>query len=241
MKTLLKWLAAVVIVVAAFASLGTLVPRPLTSPAAASAGSGSQILLLANPIHTDIALPLDDEVRAAFADLIPAGLPIDMPGVEYLIIGWGGRSFYIDTPTWGDIRPLPVLKALTVDRSVLHASVAAAIDPSHPAVRPLDVTGEGRSRMIAAIRASFVRENGEPVPIPGRLTGLTMPFSRRKDHSTRLSAATPGRRPCCAAPGSGPAGGRPCRKCWNFPSTFITAPEGAEWPSLALVVALPIP
>ena len=67
--------------------------RPLLPSAAASAGAGSQILLLANPIHTDIALPLDDEVRAAFADLIPAGLPVDMPGVEYLIIGWGGRSF----------------------------------------------------------------------------------------------------------------------------------------------------
>ncbi|MFN3321067.1 MAG: TIGR02117 family protein [Allorhizobium sp.] len=176
MKTLLKWLAGVVIAVAALVSLGTLVPRPLTSPAVASVGSSSQILLLANPIHTDIALPLDDEVRAAFADLIPAGLPIDMPGVEYLIIGWGGRSFYIETPTWGDLRPLPVLKALTIDRSVLHASVAGPIDPSHPAVRPLDVTGEGRSRMIAAIRASFVRKNGEPVPIPGAAYGFDDAF-----------------------------------------------------------------
>ena len=103
-------LVRVVIAVAALVSLGTLVPRPLTSPAAASAGFGSQILLLANPIHTDIALPLDDQVRAAFADLIPSGVPIDMPGVEYLVIGWGGRSFYIETPNWGDIRPLPVLE-----------------------------------------------------------------------------------------------------------------------------------
>lgn len=176
MKTLLKWLAGVVIAVAALVSLGTLVPRQLTSPAAASVGSSSQILLLANPIHTDIALPLDDEVRAAFADLIPAGLPIDMPGVEYLIIGWGGRSFYIQTPTWGDIRPLPVLKALTVDRSVLHASVAGPIDENHPSVRALDITQEGSSRMIAAIRASFVRENGAPVPIPGAAYGLDDAF-----------------------------------------------------------------
>lgn len=176
MKTLLKWLAGVVIAVAALVSLGTLVPRPLMSPAAASVGSSSQILLLANPIHTDIALPLDDEMRGAFADLIPAGLQIDMPGVEYLIIGWGGRSFYIETPTWGDIRPLPVLKALTVDRSVLHASVVGAIDENHPSVRALDVTHEGRSRMIAAIRASFVRENGEPVPIPGAAYGFDDAF-----------------------------------------------------------------
>jgi uncharacterized protein (TIGR02117 family) len=176
MKTLMKWLAGVVIAVAALVSLGTLVPRPLTSPAAASVGSGSQILLLANPIHTDIALPVDDAVRAAFADLAPAGLPVDMPGVDYLIIGWGGRSFYIETPTWDELKPLPVLRALTVDRSVLHVAVAGAIDENHPSVRPIRVTEEGRLRMIEAIRASFVRENGAPVAIPGAAYGVDDAF-----------------------------------------------------------------
>lgn len=148
-------------------ALGTVVPRPLTTPAGAAVQGETQILLLANPIHTDIALPVDNEVRTAFADLVPSGLPVDMPGVEYLIVGWGGRSFYVETPTWGDIRPLPVLKALTIDRSVLHVSVAGPIDPAHPTVRPLMVTPEARSRMIAAIRESFIRDGGLPVAIPG--------------------------------------------------------------------------
>lgn len=157
--------------------LCTLLPRPFSS---SFGGDGKpptrEILLLANPIHTDIALPVDDHVRAAFADLIPSGLPVDMPGVEYLIIGWGGRSFYIETPTWSDIRPLPVLKALTIDRSVLHVSIAGAIDESHPSVRPLMISQEGRSRMIAAIRESFVRDGGLPVPIPGAAYGADDAF-----------------------------------------------------------------
>lgn len=171
MTQLLRWLISGFVLLALLFVSGTVVPRPLTSPAEASVGGESQILLLANPIHTDIALPVDDEVRAAFADLVPSGLPVDMPGVEYLIIGWGGRSFYIETPTWGDIRPLPVLKALTIDRSVLHVSVAGPIDPAHPSVRPLTVTPEARSRMIAAIRESFVRDGGLPVAIPGAAYG----------------------------------------------------------------------
>lgn len=160
--------------------LGTVVPRPLSAPAEAAAQGEMQILLLANPIHTDIALPVDDEVRAAFADLVPSGLPVDMPGVEYLIIGWGGRSFYIETPTWGDIRPLPVLKALTIDRSVLHVSVAGPIDPGHPTVRPLIVTPEERSRMIAAIRESFIRDDGVPVAIQGAAYGADDAFYEAK-------------------------------------------------------------
>lgn len=171
MTKLLRWLISGFALLALLFVSGTVVPRQLTSPAEASVGGESQILLLANPIHTDIALPVDDEVRAAFADLVPSGLPVDMPGVEYLIVGWGGRSFYVETPTWGDIRPLPVLKALTIDRSVLHVSVAGPIDPAHPTVRPLIVTPEERSRMIAAIRESFIRDGGMPVAIPGAAYG----------------------------------------------------------------------
>ncbi len=176
MTKLLRWLISGIAFLALFLLLGTVVPRPLTAPAEAAVQGETQILLLANPIHTDIALPVDDEVRAAFADLIPAGLPVDMPGVEYLVIGWGGRSFYIETPTWGDIRPLPVLKALTVDRSVLHVSVAGQIDQNHPSVRPITISKQGRSRMIEAIRASFVRDASLPVPIPGAAYGLDDAF-----------------------------------------------------------------
>ena len=166
-QRLAKWMGGLMVALSVALAIGLLVPRPLTPITSASSRVETRILLLANAIHTDIALPLDDEVRAAFADLALSGLPVDMPGVEYLIIGWGGRSFYIETPTWGDIRPLPVLKALTVDRSVLHVSVAGPIDENHPSVRPLMISQEGRSRMIAAIRASFVRNSGAPVPIPG--------------------------------------------------------------------------
>ncbi|MGC4409281.1 TIGR02117 family protein [Rhizobium rosettiformans] len=177
---LLKWMGGLLAALLVSLALGTVVPRPLTSTAEASVGGESQVLLLANPIHTDIALPVDDEIRAAFADLVPSGLPVDMPGVDYLIIGWGGRSFYIETPTWGDIRPLPVLKALTIDRSVLHVSVAGPIDPGHPTVRPLIVTPEERSRMIAAIRESFIRDGGLPVAIPGAAYGADDVFFEAK-------------------------------------------------------------
>lgn len=180
MTKLLRWLISGFALLALLFVSGTVVPRPLTSPAEASVGGESQILLLANPIHTDIVLPVDDEVRAAFADLVPSGLPVNMPGVEYLIIGWGGRSFYIETPTWGDIRPLPVLKALTIDRSVLHVSVAGPIDPAHPTVRPLVVTQEGRKRMIAAIRDSFIRDGSLPVAIPGAAYGFDDAFFEAK-------------------------------------------------------------
>ena len=176
MRRLAQLLGSLVGILAMAVGLGVAVPRPLPPLASAADGERRQILLLANPIHTDIALPVDNEVRAAFSDFIPAGLPVDAPGAEYLIFGWGGRAFYIETPTWGDLRPIPVFKALTVDRSVMHVAVAGPIDLVHPSVRPLTITGEGRSRMIAAIRDSFVRQGGTPLPIPGAAYGFDDAF-----------------------------------------------------------------
>ena len=45
---------------------------------------------------------------------------------HWLILGWGGRAFYLETPDWADLKPMPVIKALTVDRAVMHVGVARA-------------------------------------------------------------------------------------------------------------------
>lgn len=147
--------------------LGTFMPRPLSAPADAAAPGSRQILVLSNPIHTDIALPLDAEVRAAFADLAADGIAFDAPDAAYLVVGWGGRSFYLETPRWADLKPLPVFRSLTVDRAVMHVDLAAEISLDHPQVHTLQVSEEGYRRMLAEIRASFVRRDGLPVVIDG--------------------------------------------------------------------------
>jgi uncharacterized protein (TIGR02117 family) len=187
MRGFLRAIFAGLLLVLFALGLGTFVPRPLVAPSLAASTETRAILLLSNPIHTDIALPLDNEVRAAFADLMPSGLPIGMPGADYLMLGWGGRSFYIETPTWGDLRPLPVFRALTLDRSVMHVQVAGPIDPGHPAVRMLTVSAEGRRQMIAAIRQSFERADGVPIVIEGAAYGLDDVFFEARGRFNALA------------------------------------------------------
>ena len=172
MLRILKHFGGVLAAIVLALVLGSVIPRSGWVGSSAASTETREILLLSNPIHTDIALPLDDEVRAAFADLMPSGLPIGMPGADYLVFGWGGRSFYIETPTWGDLKPLPVFLALTLDRSVMHVQVSGPIDLKHPAVRVLAVSAEGRRQMIAAIRESFERADGMPIVIEGAAYGL---------------------------------------------------------------------
>ena len=126
MRKRLRFLVALVAAAALAALLGTLVPRPLWPAAAASEGT-RRILVLRNPIHTDIAVPVDDGVRRRFGFLAEAGLPVDAREVRYIVFGWGGRAFYLETPTWSELKAAPVLKALTLDASVMHVDVAGRV------------------------------------------------------------------------------------------------------------------
>jgi uncharacterized protein (TIGR02117 family) len=152
--------------------LGTLVPRPFASSSVGDSQSPTrEILLLHNPIHTDIALRLDDDLRAEFAEFANEGFAIGRPDAVYLVLGWGGRSFYIETPTWGDLKPMPVFRALTVDRSVMHVDLTGDIPRDLPQVRSLLLSEAGYRQMVQAIRASFESQQGRVQSIPGASYG----------------------------------------------------------------------
>ncbi|UDL91372.1 TIGR02117 family protein [Mesorhizobium sp. PAMC28654] len=167
MKKLGRFLGLLVIVVALAVTLGTLVPRPLWQAAGDKPAAPRHILVLRNPIHTDIAIPVDDAVRQRFHFLVDGGIPTDIPEVRYIVFGWGGRAFYIATPTWSDLKPMPLLKGLTLDASVMHVDVAGNIAEPDPSVAGFDI-GEGQfSALLDFIEASFQKNSGGPIQVPG--------------------------------------------------------------------------
>ncbi|MCM5558460.1 TIGR02117 family protein [Pleomorphomonas sp. JP5] len=148
---------------------GAIVPRPFFAPVRSSSGPDDlrRILVLSGPIHTDIAIPLDSATRSTFSFLEASGIPVGHPEARWLIVGWGGRAFYLETPTWADLKPLPVLRALTVDRSVLHVDVAGAALAAQPGVAVFDVDRGGLEKLIAFVADSFASERGATAAIPG--------------------------------------------------------------------------
>jgi len=164
MRKVGRFLAILFTAIVLAAALGTLVPRPLWPAAAAGEGT-RHILVLNNPIHTDIAIPVDDEVRRRFHFLADAGLPPDALAARYIVFGWGGRAFYLETPTWSQLRAVPVFKALTLDASVMHVDVAGAIAEPHPDVAGFDVDEQRFAALLDFIAASFQQGPKGPVVI----------------------------------------------------------------------------
>jgi uncharacterized protein (TIGR02117 family) len=183
LRSALKWLGGGIVIILLLLVLGVVVPRPLLGRTQAAGDVGSRhILLLANAIHTDIALPLDDDLRAEFAELAEVGFDIGNPQAAYLVVGWGGRAFYIETPAWSELKPLPVLKALTVDRSVLHLDLAGEIPGDAPFARRLEVSETGYRQLLDHIHASFARKDGRVLMVEGAAYGPTDAFFEANGH-----------------------------------------------------------
>ncbi|MBU4530667.1 MAG: TIGR02117 family protein [Hoeflea sp.] len=161
--------------------LGVLIPRPFLAstpgPVAAAAGSPSPestrtVLLLSTEIHTDLALPASPDVVARFSFMAADGLDPSQPGVSYIIAGWGGRSFYIETPRWADLKPGPVFNALTYDRSVMHMALGGGIDQNHPTVTEIELDEASFERVLQGVLASFTLDSaGERIVVPGAQYG----------------------------------------------------------------------
>ena len=167
MKKLLAGLLMLILLVVTAGTLGTFIPVPFSVESLDSRVEPlpQRILVLSNPIHTDIAIKLDPALMEEFSFLEEAGIQLQHPQAEWLIFGWGGRSFYLETPTWADLKPMPVLRALTVDRSVMHVDLAGPIDETRDHVTPLTIDNEQLRYLLEFIDSSFTRTDGKVVAV----------------------------------------------------------------------------
>jgi uncharacterized protein (TIGR02117 family) len=130
---------------------------------AGDAATGTlEVLLIQGPIHTDFLLPLDDETKTVFGFLRDTGFDLDHPGADYLLMGWGGRTFYTTTPTWREVQARAIWRSVRGDASVMRVDLAGPVPATVP-VHRLQLDDATYARLLAAIRGSFAAG----VPIKG--------------------------------------------------------------------------
>ena len=171
-----RWLGRLLIgalALAAFAIIAAFVPRPLF-PVAVAGGGTVDIFVAANPIHSDVIIPFDDAARSEFA-FLRAGHGADWfdnPNVRFISFGRGGRAFYIETPTWSDLKTVPLLKGLSLDNATIHVEPLGEIFRDNPSVTALTISTEGLVSLRKEIRASFTKgADNAPILIVGKSYG----------------------------------------------------------------------
>lgn len=117
---------------------------------------GVTIYLEDNGIHTDLVLPK----VADGIDLRPLAPARDLAdprfaGHRWLAVSWGEAAFFLETPTWWDVRPATVFAAaIGSEHTLMHVEHVSEPRPG-PDVRRIVLRPEEYRRLVAFVAASF--------------------------------------------------------------------------------------
>ena len=146
---------------------GALLPGTVTQQPGAQT---HEIRLIGTAIHYDLALPLTPAIRQRFAFAHSAGVPLQDPRAEWLLIGWGARGFYTQAGSYADLPLAATTRAAFGDASVIRLEAWPAFRPEEvPQTLSLQLSDTG----LAALLDHIAGELGpDPRPLPGSsLTG----------------------------------------------------------------------
>jgi len=130
--------------------------------------TGITIYVHDNGVHTGLVLPRSNPI-ADWGDLVrPEHLADRRYASDHLLFGWGDRTFYLETPTWGDLRPSTAFAALFgSEGSLVHVDHIAAPQATAD-LRAIRVTPDQYQQIAEAIRAQFALDGvGRSQPVTG--------------------------------------------------------------------------
>jgi uncharacterized protein (TIGR02117 family) len=134
------------------------------------AKQGVTIFVRTNGVHTWIVVP-KVSAQMDWRPFVPGEHLKDRRwgAGDHVALGYGNRTFYLETPTWGDLTMKNAfLAAFGQGRSLMHADHDHRPQPDDDQ-RPIKLTPEEYGRLVDYLRGSFQRDaHGRPMPVLGR-------------------------------------------------------------------------
>ncbi|MBL8843175.1 MAG: TIGR02117 family protein [Planctomycetes bacterium] len=121
--------------------------------------SGITIGVLSNGVHTDLVLPATTAV-IDWTSVVPRR---DFAAVdeqfEWVAFGWGSRDFYLETPTWRDLRFTTALQSVSgFAASALHVSWRWTPPASDERGRVVVLSEAQYRTLVDGVLAAFARD-----------------------------------------------------------------------------------
>jgi len=181
LKYFLKTLLFVVGFVVLYGVLCLLLPLIPISAEKTTEPKTITIYLLSNGMHTDLVLPTQNE----FIDWTTKVSPDDTKGKkrgDWLAFGWGDKGFYLNTPTWADLKFSTAVKAaFWMSDSAMHTTYLGGSE-GYEKVAQLSLTAAQYKRLVSYIDQQFDKDaQGKYIPIPtNAVYGTTDAFYEAK-------------------------------------------------------------
>jgi uncharacterized protein (TIGR02117 family) len=112
-----------------------------------------------NGVHTDILVPVKNEY-INWRDTFPVSSFANVDTTfSYLAFGWGDKGFYLDTPTWDDLKASTAFKALFfMSSTAMHVTYKRNEPKENEDCVKLLISEDAYQKLCAEIAASFARE-----------------------------------------------------------------------------------
>lgn len=129
----------------------------------ADQGREVKIYILSNGVHTDIVVPaINDQFNWTTLVKYQHTLGKDSTA-GWLAMGWGDKGFYLQTPTWAELKASVAFKAaFGLSSSAIHATYYKKLNISEQC-REIHIGRKQYDRLVNHILASFDRDaSGSP-------------------------------------------------------------------------------
>lgn len=122
-----------------------------------------QFYVISNGVHTDICLPVRSEVFDWTTFIMTQDFK-DLSNVpDFIAIGWGDKGFYLDTPTWADLKLSTALNAIFLpSETAMHITYYDSSPQESERIVKCSMDRHEYQKLIEYIKASF-EFNGKQV------------------------------------------------------------------------------
>lgn len=119
------------------------------------------IYILTNGVHTDIVLPIKNEHYNWSNQLKFEHTKSKDTTYQYVAFGWGDKGFYMETPTWADLKASTAVKAASgLSSSAMHVTFYKYLK-ENKSCKKIQISLENYKKLVSFINESFQTKSGE--------------------------------------------------------------------------------
>ena len=164
---ILKTIGIILGIIVIYALLGYLLPFIEVSGKEDGEKKEIPIYIYTNGVHTDIVMPVKNEIQDWSSKIPFANTKSKSTDYSYVGIGWGDKGFYLDTPTWADLKVSTALKAaFWLSESAMHCTYYKNMKEAEDCKKIMISQNQYRA-LVKFVDAKFDRdESGHYILIP---------------------------------------------------------------------------
>lgn len=121
---------------------------------------GISIYVQSNGVHTDFTLPVKHPIKDWTKQIAISSFTDKPVDFEYISFGWGDRGFYLETPTWADLRASVAFNALFLpSATAMHVTYEAKAPALDKNTRRLIISPAQYRELVNFIDSSFSKDS----------------------------------------------------------------------------------